>query len=372
MKTNLFKFKKEIMVITFVCFHIFAIAQNDIKKERLTVLEIDSKGITLTPEQLGNLVRIEIGKTNLYEVMDQYDIMYAVDKNQLQIKGCYGKLCLVELGKQLNVDKILTGSVELYGETLIVTLRLIDINNNTIEKTQIDEFLNLQNDIQSMITVSISKMFNLPVNTLLEARLTNKYNYDNLVNNPDDNTLKLSGPRMGFTLATGRDAEIWQAPKAEGGFDAYPAMFQFGYQFEKQYLNEGNFQALFEFIPMITGIDQGYILPSLTVMNGLRNNINGWEFAFGPTFYTTREANGYVVDDKWYYESDMTDELYSKKYSREYRFDSRGDIRLRSGFIVAFGKTFISGKLNIPVNIYVAPNRDGFRFGMSFGYNAKK
>ena len=60
-----------------------------------------------------------------------------------------------------------------------------------------------------------------------------------------------------------------QAKKNVGGFDAYPAMFQFGYQFEKQYLNEGNFQALFEFIPMISGLEQNTFIPSFTLMNGL-------------------------------------------------------------------------------------------------------
>lgn len=35
-------------------------------------------------------------------------------------------------------------------------------------------------------------------------------------------------------------------------------------------------------------------------------------------------------------------------------------------------KTFKSGKLNIPVNFYVVPNKEGIRVGASFGFNAKK
>jgi hypothetical protein len=30
-----------------------------------------------------------------------------------------------------------------------------------------------------------------------------------------------------------------------------------------------------------------------------------------------------------------------------------------------------SGKLNIPVNLYVVPNSEGLRFGASFGFNSK-
>jgi hypothetical protein len=39
---------------------------------------------------------------------------------------------------------------------------------------------------------------------------------------------------------------------------------------------------------------------------------------------------------------------------------------------VAFGKTIKSGKLNIPINAWATiPNSDGFRIGVSFGYNSK-
>jgi hypothetical protein len=36
------------------------------------------------------------------------------------------------------------------------------------------------------------------------------------------------------------------------------------------------------------------------------------------------------------------------------------------------GKTFRSGRLNIPVNAYVRPNyKSGSQFGISFGFNAR-
>jgi len=359
-------------IITVVCllgFTLSVFSQTNTKQKSLTVLHLDSKGINLDPEQLGNLTRIEIGKLNLFEVMDKYDVQYAIDKNKLQVGSCYGKLCLVEIGNTLGIDYILSGSVELYGETIIVTLRLIDIKNNITEKTQIKEFLNLQNDIQSMISLALNEMFQLPQNTVLEQKLTNKFNYDNLINNPAETSLNLSGPRMGFTYYSGTTAEILKASKSKGGFDVYPTMFQFGYQFETQYLNEGNFQALFEFIPMITGLDQGLFIPSLTVMNGFRNNVNGYEFAFGPTFFITPETKGFYYQNAWYQEYELPT-LENKEIVT--RLDSRGDRKLHSSFVIGVGKTFISGKLNIPVNAYVIPSKNGFRYGVSFGYNAKK
>ena len=346
------------------------IAQNSNKKS-VSVLNIDSKGVTLDPIQMGNLVRIELEKLDTFEVMDRYDVAYVVEKNKLNITNCYGKLCLVEIGSTIKSEKMFSGSVEMYGETIIITFRLVDVASATIEKTQVMEFLNLPKEMQSMISITMNQMFGRKNNSELVTRLTKKFNYESLTNNPDEERLNLSGPRMGVTYFTGNTAKILQESKQTGGYDAIPVMFQFGYQFEKQYLNEGNFQALFEFIPVVTGLDQGLVIPGLTVMNGLRSNRNGWEFAFGPTFSLITRERGYYVDNVWHRESEWNDSLNVNPFPIEERLDSRGDVKLNSGFVFAFGKTFKSGKLNIPVNAYVIPHKEGIRFGASFGFNAK-
>jgi hypothetical protein len=156
-----------------------------------------------------------------------------------------------------------------------------------------------------------------------------------------------------------------------GGFEVTPILSQFGYQFEKQYLNEGKYQALVEFLPMISGIDQGLFIPSVTLMNGLRNNINGFEFAIGPTFAISSRSKGFITSDgEW---SKITDENKAPINSDiEYRLDSKGDAYINTGLVIAVGKTIKSGKLNIPLNAYVVPGRNGWRCGFSFGFNAKK
>src|SRR5207248_3189110 len=136
------------------------------------------------------------------------------------------------------------------------------------------------------------------------------------------------------------------------GYNSYPVMFQFGYQFEVQYLNEGNYQALFEFLPTITGFHQNVFIPSVTIMNGFRNNKNGWEIAFGPTFGLVSKANGYFdSNNDWHLKNEWTDSSSTNPYQIEKRIDSRGSYELQAGFIIAAGKTFKSGKLNIPVNV---------------------
>jgi hypothetical protein len=286
----------------------------------------------------------------------------------MTITDCFGRQCLLEAGRRLKADKMLTGSIELYGNSITLNLRLLDVTSGTIEKTIVQEFLDLKNQIPTMISLTVKKMFDQSIDNELFTKLTKKFDYENLVNNPDVEKLNLSGPRMGFALFTGQMATILKAKQLEGGFNMSPFMFQFGYQYEVKYLNEGNIQALFEFIPMITGLDQGKFIPSLSILNGIRSNIGGWEVAFGPNVRLTTQIEGYYDNqNKWRIDAS------NPEIPREERADSRGTPRLAGAFVIAVGKSFRSGKLNIPVNAYIVPGRNGIghQFGISFGFNAR-
>ena len=348
-------------------------------KKKLAIISVDTKDIKnkeyslLYPSDAGNLLRVEMEKLNMYEIMDRYDVEYIVKNKKLNTADCYGKLCLTEIGKELGVDKMMSGTIENINGVIYYSLRLIDVQSNTIEKTFIHEFQDIPNQLQNMTALTIRLMYGMETDTELLKTLSAKNILENAVNTPYANRLKLDGPRMGFTVLTGSYSDIFQSPLEEGGFNAFPMMFQFGYQFEARYLNEGNIQALFEFVPLITGLDQGLFIPSLSIMHGLRNNKNGWEFAFGPTLNFVKKANGYYDSEgQWNLENDWTDTTMTNPFSITSRIDSRGEMNFSSGFVLAFGKTFRSGKLNIPVNAYVIPNRNGMRFGLSFGFNAKK
>jgi hypothetical protein len=342
-------------------------------QKSLTVLNIDSKGVNLDPVQMGNLVRIELEKLDTFEVMDRYDVSYVIEKNKLNIGNCFGKICLVEVGSQINSEKMFTGSVELYGETIIMTFRLIDVKTATIERTQVNEYLNLPKELQAMVKLSVRQMFGRKVDETTLAYLSRRNNFESATNNPNKERVNLSGPRSGFTVFTGKTANILQESKTTGGFGASPVMFQFGYQFEAQYLNEGNYQALFEFLPVITGFDQNIFIPSLTIMNGFRDNKHGWEIAFGPTFSLVQVSNGYYDGNNgWHLSNEWQGADPANKPAMESRLDSRGALTAKASFILAVGRTIKSGKLNIPINAYVIPSLDGWRAGLSVGFNAKR
>lgn len=375
------------------------------KKLSATILSMDARGVSFDDKQMGSLLRLELEKLDTFQVVDRYDISYFIEKKakqtfdslykpfyagnarkadscykkvlhetQQNFDNCFSKSCLVEMGKIFNSDKMLTGTAERFGEIVVLTLRLIDVKSASIEKTQVNEYLHLPNEAPLMIRMSLLQLFNKPFDVELLKTISKKNNYENAVNNHNKVSVNLNGPRSGFSVFTGETAKIIEAPKEQGGFGAYPVMFQFGYQFEKQYLNEGNCQALFEFLPTITGFNQNVFIPSLTIMNGFRENRFGWEIGFGPSFSMVTKANGYYdANGEWQLEKKWNAELQGvNPHQITSRLDSRGNPELSSFFIVALGKTFRSGRLNIPVNAYYIPSKDGDRFGLSVGFNAKR
>jgi len=366
--------RQTLTLLLFLLCGLPAYSQNPpVVKDKMAVLHIDSKGFTLDPVQMGNLTRIELDKLGLYEVLDKYDVDYLAEKESLRLENCYGKICLVETGRKLRADKMLTGSAELLGERVVVTFRVIDVGTESVERSQVMEFLNLRNQVQRMIELTLRQMFALPLDQNILTKLTKSDDYESALNMPDVARLNLSGPRMGVTVFSGALSQRLSAPTSEGGLGANPVMFQFGYQFETTYLNQGGLQALFEFIPLVTGLDQGQILPSASILHGVRSNRRGFEFAFGPILYLTKQAEGFYENGRWTRLTDWqkTHPNETAAFPAEIQFDNRGEPKLSSSFVFAFGKSFKSGKLNIPINAFFIPSRGGHRFGLSVGFNGR-
>lgn len=101
-----------------------------------------------------------------------------------------------------------------------------------------------------------------------------------LVTQASSQVEKLAGPRFGFTYLTdgGLMYNLNQLPNIS---EANPLIAQFGWQFERQFMNSGHTAGIVEFIPLIGGFEQGLFLPSFSTLVGIRKN-NGFELAIGP------------------------------------------------------------------------------------------
>ncbi|MFW5793172.1 MAG: hypothetical protein ACOCWC_02730 [Bacteroidota bacterium] len=340
-------------------------AQN---KTKLAVISMDTKGLKYDNQSITNMVYLELEKANIYEVFDKYDVANIIKDQGIKVDECFGRTCLVDVGKLLGAEKMLSGSVEKFGNKIVFIMRLIDVKSERIEKTDVMEFIDQEEQIQTMVRLTLNNIMGIENDKLLLDLLVN---YDQPIIS-SKTTVKLNGPRVGFTYTLGQMGEIMQAPKSKGGFNMYPVTNLLGYQFEQQFLSSGDFQALLEFLPALNGLESGLVNPSLTIMLGFRFNKSGLEFGLGPVVRLSRIAEGYYdADGIWRLRNEMPDEDLGV-YTLSERLDSRGKYKVSSGMIFAAGKTFRSGYLNVPVNLYFSPRKDGSIIGFIVGFNVAK
>jgi TolB-like protein len=338
-------------------------SQSDVKiKKSIAVINIDSKGLNSDMALITSLVTLELERLDIFEVIDKYDVANHMESNKFSMTQAYGKTALIKIGETLKTDKILSGRVERFGNKIILVLRLIDIKSKTIETVDVMEYINQEENIQDMVRISLNNIFNLENDKNTVDMLSN-------FNPPLSNTkstIKLNGPRFGASMTFGETGKRLQAPKSEGGFDMYPIGSTFGYQHEVQYISAGEFQALLEFIGTLNALESGYLIPSLSVINGFRFNKLGIEFGIGPVFRAVKTASGYFDQNgNWTLPNQFTpanQELVS-------RIDRRGDISFSTGLIIAAGFTIKSGYINFPINAYISPRKDGTVVGLMFGFN---
>jgi hypothetical protein len=139
--------------------------------------------------------------------------------------------------------------------------------------------------------------------------------------------INLSGPRIGATYLTpGRALN-----RLRDNFDdVVPVFSLFGWQFETQFftLDDGT-TGVFEFVPMIAGLEQGLFLPTASGLIGIRN-AKGYEIGVGPNL----SLSG-------------------------------------AGLVFAAGINFQSSQINFPVNFVVVTSPAGVRYSLVFGFNIR-
>ncbi len=365
--------------------------------QTIAVSELSTEGVKTTPVTSGKYTRLELVKLGKYQVLDEFDMTETLQNNP-QLDDCFGLKCLTSLGEKLGVDYVLSGSVEGLGNKVVVSLKLINVKSKSIERTHSLEFENMEIELQRMIGIVLMEMHGMESDAVTKKALL--YRHD-IIASDNVGRINNTGPRMGmsYVFPTGKTGDLnnfFTRPVSDGGLEIFPMMTHFGFQFEKQYIGTENFSALGEVIVNISGMEQGNFMPNLAILNGFRVGKGGYEFAFGPHFGLRPFSRGVFEtgdDGKVHYhsQSDIENEAYQAWSDDESNFDpitgyvinpyvapvkdyqkyldKNGTLELTTSWIMAIGRTFRYGALNMPVNVYYSSNRQGGTVGFSCGFN---
>ena len=386
-----------IVLLNLSTFSLFA--QNESTK-KIAISQPMVTGMETAAITTEKMLRIEFSKLNLYYVYDEFDMTEAIENNPKFKSNCQSKTCLTELGKQLNVDFAVSGSFDKLGNKIVISLKMVDVAKGDVVKTAMLEFDDQELELQRMTRCAVRFMHGLEIDKSLTDRL---YFRDEPATLNNIGRIKNSGPRIGYALMSGDLMEFATRSESQGGMDIFPAISMIGYQFEKQYIGTENFSALFEFIPNISGLEQGKFIPTMSFLNGFRFGKAGWEIAFGPGvglkqtskgFFDTEGKFGnrgnYMSETDWNnyaFETYGNDSTYApngyyqtpdpSQFNDSYNFDKRfgdkrGKLQLTTNFLFAFGRTFRAGSLNIPVNLFYSAKSGGGIAGINVGFNVIK
>jgi len=362
-------------------------AQDSANKPTIAVATPSIQGLSITPKICTKIMYLELIKINQYSVYDEFDISEVVNSNTSFQKECFGLTCLTSLGNALNVDYITSGSIDRLGAKIIVSLKIIDVKSGKIHKSTIKEFSDHEEEMQRMIELTLRSMLGLENSKEVESQLT--FNNE-VITSKNVGRINNSGPRIGYAIVNGSSAEFATRSEDQGGLGLYPGFSMIGYQFEKQYIGTDNFAALFESIVNISGLEQGQFIPSVAFMNGFRFGKKGWEFAFGPSFGIQKTSKGFFDSDNLYgkgqnhfwtegeyhsYQKTQDPNLLvydAPKYSYSSILDVRGATSLSTRWVMGIGRTFRSGALYIPVNLFYSSTKKGGMLGLSVGFNVVK
>lgn len=360
------------------------ISAQETEKKSIAVSLPNIENIDVSREIVAKLIQIELIKIDAYKVYDEFDMQEAMQTNKKYQEDCYGKRCLAELGKEINADYMLSSSLLSFGNRIVVTMKIMDINTTEVIKTHVMEFVDQKQEIQRMMRVLVRQMHDIEIH----PEVLSKIAHDNKpIVKSDVYKIDNTGPRIGYSLFTGDLEEFATRGRRQGGLDIFPGATMIGYQFEKQYIGTESFSALGEVLLTISGLEQGIAIPSITLMHGIRFGKGGWELAFGPGFGLVKKSEGFFDSEGTYGDPGkywtLNEFQNSNNYDPElmnepiYPIDEHLDDRsktyhLNTRFVVAAGRTFQVGALNLPVNVFYSNMRNSGMVGLSVGFNVVK
>lgn len=158
--------KRFFLMFLVLCTFSHVLAQNN-EKLRIAVIDFSTTGglskqetVTLTKRLNSMLV-----KTNAFIVLERGKMDEILTEQGFQQLGCTTTECAVEVGKLLNVQKIINGFIGKIGNTYTIDISLMDVETAQIEKTFIQDYkgeIDGLLDIMESISLEIATVSNVP------------------------------------------------------------------------------------------------------------------------------------------------------------------------------------------------------------------
>lgn len=123
-----------------------------------TIDEIDSSAA----DALANIVRHEILQSGRLTLIDRDRTEAVLEEQGLMMAGgCYDVSCLVEMGRVLGAERVITGSINRVGRKYLIELRAANVGTSQIEALETLEFSGRVEDLTDAMRELAQRLVNL-------------------------------------------------------------------------------------------------------------------------------------------------------------------------------------------------------------------
>ena len=102
----------------------------------IAILDLDAKGVGLkkgVADVVTESVRYEFSKQKDFDLVAREKMDQLAHEKAIQLSGCTDISCAVQIGKALNVKKMVVGSVGKLGQKYLVFLRVVDVEKENVD-----------------------------------------------------------------------------------------------------------------------------------------------------------------------------------------------------------------------------------------------
>jgi hypothetical protein len=104
------------------------------EKPVIAVVDFQPKNVSrIISIAVSDLVRSEMIKTGAFTLIERTQMEEILKEQGLQMSGCTDNTCAVKVGKLMSAKKILIGEVTGIGQTIVTTIRIVDVEKGIAE-----------------------------------------------------------------------------------------------------------------------------------------------------------------------------------------------------------------------------------------------
>jgi len=125
---------KRYFFILLIIFLIPVMPAYSAEKMRIAILDLQGNNVSkVIATGVSNMIRSDMVDAGIFTVVERSQMQEIMKEQELQMSGCTDNACAVKVGKLLSTRKILIGDVTKFGNAVLITIRIVDVERGVAE-----------------------------------------------------------------------------------------------------------------------------------------------------------------------------------------------------------------------------------------------